>query len=35
MLGIVLWYFIGKSFADLADDYGKSRWGYGILGVVV
>jgi hypothetical protein len=35
MLGIILWYFIGKYFADLADDYGKSRWGYAILGVVV
>lgn len=34
MLGLLLIYFIGKYFYDLAHEYGKSRWGYAILGVV-
>lgn len=34
MLGIVLIYFIGKKFYDLADNYKKNQWLYGILGVV-
>lgn len=33
MLGIFLIYFVGKKFADLAEIYEKSKWGYGILGV--
>jgi hypothetical protein len=35
MLGLLLIYFIWKQFADLATRYNKSRWGFGILGVVV
>ncbi len=35
MLGILLIYFIWKNFADLAVQYDKSKWGFGILGIVV
>jgi len=34
MLGIFLIYFIGKKFAELAEQYDRHKWGYGILGVV-
>ncbi len=36
MLGVLLLYFIGKAFFDLAVDYDKYRyrWGYAILGIV-
>ena len=34
MLGLVLIYFIGKYFYKLAEDFGKSKWGFAILGVV-
>jgi hypothetical protein len=34
MLGILLIYFIGKPFYDLAAHYDKSQWGFAILGVV-
>lgn len=33
MLGLVLIYFLGKYFYDLAKNYGKHKWGYAILGV--
>jgi cytosine/uracil/thiamine/allantoin permease len=33
MLGIVLIYFIGKRFYELAERYQKSQWGFAILGV--
>jgi hypothetical protein len=33
MLGIVLIYFIGKYFYELAADYNRSKWGFAILGV--
>jgi hypothetical protein len=33
MLGIFLIYFIGKAFYDLAAQFNKSKWGYGILGI--
>jgi hypothetical protein len=35
MLGLLLIYFIWRQFASLAYTYNKSKWGYGILGVVV
>lgn len=35
MLGLILIYWIGKSFYKLAEQYGKSEWGYAILGVIV
>lgn len=35
MLGIILLYFIGKKFYELADDYHKSKWVFAILGVVI
>ena len=35
MLGLILIYFIGKKFYDLAQEFGKSEWGFAILGVVV
>lgn len=34
MLGLLLVYFIGKKFYDLAGIYEKSQWGFAILGVV-
>jgi hypothetical protein len=34
MLGLVLLYFAGKAFYDLAGKHGRHQWGYGILGVV-
>lgn len=34
MLGLVLIYFLGKYFYDLADEYDKNKWGFAILGVV-
>jgi len=34
MLGILLLYFIGRFFYKLAEEYGKSKWGYAVLGVV-
>lgn len=33
MLGILLIYFIGKAFADLAKLHDKNKWGFAILGV--
>lgn len=35
MLGILLIYFIGKPFYDLAQEYKKNEWAYAILGVVM
>ena len=35
MLGILLIFFIGKYFYELAQDYYKHRWLYGVLGIVV
>ncbi|MBT8265900.1 MAG: hypothetical protein KJO41_10395 [Bacteroidia bacterium] len=35
MLGLLLIFFIGKYFYELAQDYYKQRWLYAILGVVV
>ena len=35
MLGILLIYFIGKSFYSLADEYNRSKWGFTILGIAV
>jgi len=34
MIGLVLIYFLGKYFYDLANKYNKSEWGYAVLGVV-
>lgn len=33
MLGIILLYFIGKTFYDLAVRYKRNPWGYTLLGV--
>lgn len=33
MLGILLIYFIGKRFYDLADEYYQKKWLFAILGV--
>ncbi len=35
MIGLLLIYFIGKFYHELADKYNKSKWGFAILGVVV
>lgn len=34
MLGLVLLYFIGKHFYNLAFEYEKHQWTYAILGIV-
>jgi hypothetical protein len=34
MLGLLLIYFIWKKFADLAFEFDKNRWLFGILGVI-
>ncbi len=34
MLGLVLLYYVGKYFFDLAGQYKKNKWLYAILGVV-
>lgn len=34
MLGLILIYFIGKTFAELAHEYDRSKWGYAIGAVV-
>lgn len=34
MLSILFLYYIGKQFYDLAELNNKSKWGFGILGVV-
>jgi hypothetical protein len=33
MIGLILIYFVGKAYYDLAGQYAKSQWGYAILGV--
>jgi hypothetical protein len=33
MLALVLLYFAGKAFYDLAGKHGKHQWGFAILGV--
>ncbi|MBL7765066.1 MAG: hypothetical protein JNJ58_03160 [Chitinophagaceae bacterium] len=35
MLGLLLIYFIGKYFYDLAGLYDKNKWGFAILGVLM
>ena len=34
MLGILLIYFIGKQFYELAQDFDKNKWLFGIIGVI-
>lgn len=34
MLALILIYFVGKKFYELAFEYNKSRWGFAIAGVV-
>ena len=34
MISLLLIYFVGKAFYDLAHKYKKSEWGFAILGVV-
>jgi uncharacterized membrane protein HdeD (DUF308 family) len=34
MLGLILIYFIGKKFYQLADKYDKNKWGHAISGVI-
>ena len=33
MLGLILWYFIGKYFYDLATVHNRNKWGYAVFGV--
>ncbi len=35
MLGIVLIYWLGKYFYQLAQKYNKNKWLYAILGIVI
>ena len=35
MIGLLLIYFIGKYFADLAEKFYKPKWLYAILGIVI
>ena len=35
MLGILLIYFIGKRFYDLAEEFNQNKWVYAILSVVI
>lgn len=35
MLGIILIYFVGRKFYQLAFDHDKSKWGFAIAGVAV
>jgi hypothetical protein len=34
MLGLLLIYFIGKNYYQLAGEHGKSSWGFASLGVL-
>jgi len=33
MLGLILIYFVGKKFYELAHEHDRSRWGFAIAGV--
>jgi thiamine transporter ThiT len=33
MIGLLLIYFIGRSYYNLAGEYSKSKWGFAILGI--
>lgn len=33
MIGLLLIYFIGKSFYSLAEQFNKSKWGFAVLAV--
>ncbi|UKM64707.1 hypothetical protein GSB9_01264 [Flavobacteriaceae bacterium GSB9] len=35
MLGILLIYFIGKRFYDLAEEYDQSKWLFAILSIII
>lgn len=35
MLGILLIYFIGKRFYDLAEEFNQNKWLYAILSIIV
>nr|WP_294939397.1 hypothetical protein [uncultured Flavobacterium sp.] len=35
MIGVLLIYFIGKYFYDLADQHGQKKWLYAVLGIAV
>jgi uncharacterized membrane protein YeiB len=35
MVGLLLMFFIARAFSELAFENNKSRWGYGILGVLI
>ncbi|MCX2742986.1 hypothetical protein OO013_03865 [Mangrovivirga sp. M17] len=35
MLGFIFLFWIGKYFYNLAERFGRSKWGYAILGIVV
>lgn len=34
ILDLLLFYFVGKAFYNLAHQYDRSRWGFAILGVI-
>ncbi|CAL2093707.1 hypothetical protein [Tenacibaculum sp. 190524A05c] len=35
MLALILLYFIGKKFYELADKFEKSKWGYAVAGIAI
>ena len=35
MLGIFLLYFIGKRFAELSEEFNKTKWHYVVLGIII
>lgn len=35
MIGLLLLYFIGKAYYELAKDHGKNKWLFAIVGIVV
>lgn len=35
MIGLILIYFVGKAFYDLANEFNRNKWLYAILGVIV
>lgn len=34
MLGILFLFFIGKYYYKLAEEYGRNKWGFAVIGVV-
>lgn len=35
MIGLLLWYWVGKYFYKLAEEHKKNKWVFAVLGIVV